>query len=233
MCKRKKKYMVAFFSILILCLIIMLPQIYFSVMDSYAYQRAHKMKNITFSLSSDVKDIAMVSRLHELLNSYYYEGDNENVFLIQGNQENQIIEFTFLPVTAKEMKSILKKAGLLQYIDSKIFEEMEYCTKVLYGEEVVQYSLKGAGRELYLKYDNKTQKLYDVKYQGKGVGEIQDDEIYDLERKYIDYLNLSLVEDWNYNDKKMVSKKAHLSLEMSVAKRKNAFRLSWKLSDEN
>lgn len=214
---------------LILCLIIMLPQIYFSVMDSYAYQRAHKMKNITFSLSSDVKDIAMVSRLHELLNSYYYEGNNGDVFLIQNNKT----EITFMPDIAKTIKSILKKAGLLQYMDAEIFTENSYCTKTEYGEELVQYSLKGADRQLDLKYDKKMQKVYDVKYRGKGVRKIRDDEIYDLERRYIDYLNLSLVEDWNYNHKKVVSKKAHLSLEMLVAKRKNAFELSWKLSDEN
>ena len=81
----KKRYVMILGTIAVLCIVIMMPQIYFSMMDYYAYEKEHKMEKISFELSSDVKDIAMVQRLHEVLNSYYSEENMENTLLLQAD----------------------------------------------------------------------------------------------------------------------------------------------------
>ena len=95
----KKRYVMILGTIAVLCIVIMMPQIYFSMMDYYAYEKEHKMEKISFELSSDVKDIAMVQRLHEVLNSYYSEENMENTLLLQADffqyvseEENESVE---------------------------------------------------------------------------------------------------------------------------------------------
>ncbi len=235
-CKtNKKRYVVILVGIVILCIVIMMPQIYFFMMDHYAYEREHKMEKISFELSSDVKDIAMVQRMHEVLNSYYSEQSIENTLLLQedffeaiGAQESVSVE---LSNNDKKVKSILKEAGFLQYIPLKILKKIHSCVKSKNDKGIVQYQLKGRKERLELRWDSDRQKLLYLKYRGEISKHAEERDIYDLQKKYIEYMNLSLVEDWVYNNRKMVSKKAHLSMEVRIDDQKNVLELSWDIID--
>ena len=118
MCKAdKKRYIVILGTIVVLCIVIMMPHIYFSIMDNYAYEREHKMEKISFELSSDVKDITMVQRMHEVLNSYYSVQNVENTALLQADffeiisdEDNVSFEVSY---DTKMLKFILKEAGFM------------------------------------------------------------------------------------------------------------------------
>ncbi|MCI8955646.1 MAG: hypothetical protein HFG29_01505 [Eubacterium sp.] len=193
------------------------------------------MEKISFELSSDVKDIAMVQRMHEVLNSYYSEQSIENTLLLQedffeaiGAQESVSVE---LSNNDKKVKSILKEAGFLQYIPLKILKKIHSCVKSKNDKGIVQYQLKGRKERLELRWDSDRQKLLYLKYRGEISKHAEERDIYDLQKKYIEYMNLSLVEDWVYNNRKMVSKKAHLSMEVRIDDQKNVLELSWDIID--
>ena len=82
-----------------------------------------------------------------------------------------------------------------------------------------------------MKLDNQTGKITEIKYHGKNIKKIGDEEIKEFEKEYIKYMNLALVDDWNYNNKKMISKKAHLAVEVAVYTKKNTLELTWKVVD--
>jgi hypothetical protein len=231
----KKRYVMILGTIAVLCIVIMMPQIYFSMMDYYAYEKEHKMEKISFELSSDVKDIAMVQRLHEVLNSYYSEENMENTLLLQADffqyvseEENESVEVS---VNNKKIKSILKEAGFLQYIPFEDFKGGYSCVKSKSDKGIVQYQLKGQKERLELRWDSDRKRLLYLKYHGENIGRAEEREIYNLQKKYIEYMNLSLVEDWVYNNRRMVSKKAHLSLEFRIDKQKSVLELSWNIID--
>lgn len=233
--KEKKKCIVISGTVMILCLIIMMPKVYFSIMDSCAYEREHKMDKISFELSSDVKDIAMVGRLHDVLNSYYSKESVENTLLVQeeffevGENEGKIS--VSMSDGAWQTESMIKEAGIAQYVSLKDFQRFHFCVKSQNGRGIEQYELQGNQERLQLRWDNKTKKLLYLKYCAKDIDEIDEGEIYDFEKKYIQYMNLSLVEDWIYNNKKMVSRKAHLCVDFIVNRQKGVLELSWNIID--
>lgn len=234
MCKAdKKRYIVILGTVIVLGIVIMMPQIYFSLMDYYAYEREHKMEKISFELSSDVKDIAMVQRLHEVLNSYYSEQSIENALLLetdffQAIVDEENVSFEVLE-NNKKVKSILKEAGFWQYIPLENFKGVYSCVKSKSDKGIVQYQLEGRKERLELRWDSDRKKLLYLKYRGKNMKQAEEKELYDLQKKYIEYMNLSLVEDWIYNNRKMVSKKAHLSLELKIDNQKNVLELLWNI----
>lgn len=231
----KKRHIINAVMIVALCIVIMMPQIYFFMMDSYAYEREHKMEKISFELSSDVKDIAMVQRLHEVLNSYYSKEIPENTLLLEADYFQTFSEENHVSVevsdNTEKVKSILKEAGLLQYISFKNFKGVYSCVKSINDKGIEQYQLKRKKEQLELRWDSDRQKLLYLKYHGKNMKELNEREIYDLQKKYIEYMNLSLVEDWVYNNRRMVSKKAHLSMGLEVDNQKNVLELSWNIID--
>ncbi|MCI9127019.1 MAG: hypothetical protein HFG28_07455 [Eubacterium sp.] len=236
MCKAdKKRYIVILGTIVVLCIVIMMPHIYFSIMDYYAYEREHKMEKISFELSSDVKDITMVQRMHEVLNSYYSVQNVENTALLQadffeiiGDEDNVSFEVSY---DTKMLKFILKEAGFMKYIPLKNFKGFYSFIKSKNNKGIVQYQLKGNKERLELRWDSDKQKLLYLKYRGKNVKQADEREIYEWQKKYIEYMNLSLVEDWVYNNRRMISKKAHLSTGLRIDNQKNVLELSWDIID--
>lgn len=224
--KWKKKPISVVAAIVILCLIIMLPQIYFSVLDNYVYQREHKMETINFKLDSDVKNIKMVNRLHELQNSYY-NSNSEQVVLSEG----EITNIVLVPDDIKKLQSAFKKAKILQCIYDGDFSEFGYSAVHGNGKGLEQYQFKSTHTDLEMKLDNQTSKITYMKYHGKNVKDMGDEEISKLEKEYIKYMNLSLVDDWNYNNKRTVSKKAHLAVEVFVDTKENTLELAWRIVD--
>lgn len=231
----KKRHIVILGMITVLCIVIMIPHIFFFMMDYYAYEKEHKMQKISFELSSDVKDIAMVQRLHEVLNSYYSEEIPENDLLLEADYFQVFSEEEHVSVEVsdetKMVKSILKEAGLMQYISLKNFKGIYSCVKSKNHKGIEQYELKGRKERLELRWDSDRQKLLYLKYHGKSIKQAEEREIYNFQKKYIEYMNLSLVEDWVYNNQKMVSKKAHLSLDFQIDSQKNVLELSWNIID--
>lgn len=64
-----KKYSILI-GILLILTISLLPKIYFVAADNLFYNKAHKTEKISFELNKDVRNIQMVKRLHEILESY-------------------------------------------------------------------------------------------------------------------------------------------------------------------
>ena len=224
--KWKKKPISVVAVIVILGLIIMLPQIYFGVLDHYVYQKEHKMEEINFELDSDVKNIKMVNRLHELQNSYY-DNNSERVVLCKGEYSDIVLE----PENIKKAKAAFEKAKIFQCIYGGDFSEFGYSEVHGSGKGVEKYQFQSTHTDLEMKLDNQTGKITYLKYHGKNIKKIDDEEIRELEKEYIKYMNLSLVDDWNYNNKKMISKKAHLAAETVVDTKKNTLELTWKVID--
>lgn len=225
--KWKKKPISAVVSIVILGLIIMLPQIYFGVLDHYVYQKEHKMEEINFELDSDVKNIKMVNRLHELQNSYYDNNSEQVVLLSGGEYPNIGLE----PENIKKAKAAFEKAKIFQCIYKGDFSEFGYSEVHGNDKGLEQYQFQSTHTDLEMKLDNQTDKITEIKYHGKNIKKMGDEEIKEFEKEYIKYMNLSLVDDWNYNNKKMVSKKAHLAVEVAVDTKKNTLELTWKVVD--
>lgn len=230
----KKRHIVILGMITVLCIVIMMPHIYFFIMDYYAYEKEHKMQKISFELSSDVKDIAMVQRLHEVLNSYYSEESAENTLLLEADYFQVFSGENKMSVEVsddkKMVRSILKEADLLKYIPLENFKGLYSCVKSKNDKGIEQYQLKGKKERLELRWDSDRQKLLYLKYRGKNIKELNEREIYDLQKKFIEYMNLSLVEDWVYNNRRMVSKKAHLSMGFETDNQKNVLELSWDIT---
>lgn len=219
--------------ILLLTSILMLPQIYFALMDSYAYEREQKMEKISFELSSEVKDIAMVNRLHQLLNSYYIENSVEDTFLVEVKQYNaNIVDISSNYNIGKVQKKI-KKANFLKYINVDRMKNFNFISKIETDSNVgiERYILKNKKEFIEIKWDNKMNKIIYVKYQGKQAEKIRDKDIFKMEKEYLDDMNLSLIDDWNYNNKRMVSKKAHLALTFLHDVKRKTLQLKWEIAN--
>lgn len=70
--------------ILLILIITLLPNLYFVTADNLFYNKAHKTEKISFELNKDVRNIQMVKRLHEILESYYGEESASEVYFIEG-----------------------------------------------------------------------------------------------------------------------------------------------------
>lgn len=219
--------------ILLLTSILMLPRIYFALMDSYAYETEQKMEKISFELSSEVKNIKMVSRLHQLLNSYYIENGVENIFLVAMEQYSANTVDISSNFKSGKIQKKLNKAGFLKYICADKIKDVNFITKIETDSNVgiERYIWKSDNEFIEIKWDNEMNKIIYVKYQGKQAEKITEKDIYKMEKEYLVYMNLSLIDDWNYNNKKMVSKKAHLALTFLHDVKSKTLQLQWEIAN--
>lgn len=223
--------------ILLILTITLLPNLYFVAADNLFYNKAHKTEKISFELNKDVRNIQMVKRLHEILESYYGKECSGEVYFIEegtdSNDENlsQVVSITMENDTDKIVKSIKNNTAFSIICKEKIRNKQAFATETNTYQNVENFDITTKTGKITGKWDKKNNKLLSLEYEGSKINRLSKEDIVTLEKEYIKNTNLQLVDDWNYNSKKASSKKAKLDLVVKYNYEKQSIRIYWKVAD--
>lgn len=213
------------------------PLIYFQVMDATRYNGSQPMREITYFLDSDVKNVAMVQRIHEYLNSFYLSASH--VTIIQSANEAQTFLVDVGDDISKEMAGIIERLsqveGLKEYLAplAPYIQSFGQSEQITFQEEpkedIMEYEYHWQSEMLSLLYDSKSERVIKVKYQGEKKSELTKEKKQKLMGDFLEYCNLSIIDDWYFNGESMISEKAHLKLVMDSDK--DGWELGFALQD--
>lgn len=226
--------------LLLIVVVVASPLLYFRVVDGIRYNKRQPMKKISYSLDSDVKNIAMVQRIHEYLNSYYIAESNVTVFETEGDITFQLYVTEGAGIPEEMAGNIVKLErihGLKEYfapLDSYV-HLTEQSERVTYEEEphlttdIIQYEYVWKSEKLSMIYDSRSNRIIGIEYNGKKETSFTKEEKHKLLQSFLEYCNLSIVDDWYFNGESMISEKAHLKLVLDSEK--GSFRLAFVLQE--
>lgn len=212
-------------AILVAAFILLAPIIYFRLMDCWYYEKPQKMKQITFALSSDVENIKMVTRLHELLGSYYTDGELEtfteeeiNVTIVEEGEvpvatSTDFAQIAILQKFCQEMK-LFDELHMLDAFSqkNKKKENAGYTILLEQRGQLQKYRYQSKENEAVIYYDKENSKVIKLEWKGEIPKQLDSEQVKQLQEDYIAYMHLDLVDDWYYNGQNMVSEKAHLAV---------------------
>lgn len=216
------------------------PLLYFRVVDGIRYNKRQPMKKISYSLDSDVKNIAMVQRIHEYLNSYYLTTSNVTVFEAAGDTTFQLY-VTEMVGASEELYKNIERLGQMEGLKdyflplNSYFYSVIHSDGVIYEEDteelsdIIQYEYDWKSEKLSMIYDRKSNRIIGVEYSGKKEVYFSKEEKRELLQSFLEYCNLSIVDDWYFNGESMISEKAHLKLVLDSEK--GSFRLAFVLQE--
>lgn len=215
--------------VLLIVVVVASPLFYFHVIDGIRYNKRQPMKKISYSLDSDVKNVAMVQRIHEYLNSYYISASNVTIFEATGDTTFQLY-VTEGGAISKELAENIKRLeqleGLKEYflpLEPYIHlteqsEEVTYEEDTKTTTDIIQYEYDWKTEKISLLYDNKSNRAIGIEYRGKKETVFTKEKKHKLLQSFLEYCNLSIVDDWYFNGESMISEKAHLKLVMDSDK---------------
>lgn len=199
--------------------IILAPANYFKIMDKVTYNRKRPMKNIVYSLDSDVKDVAMVQRIHTILNSYYLKSVNVVVCeqINEYEMETMTTEFSISRKMKNAIDKLKKVEGLNTYLTtlySNITFSGQFASMLVTdnSEEVADYIFQIDSEKFVLTYDEKSNRIIKLGIYGGKKKRLTKEEKRKLQQSFLEYCNLTIVDDWYFNGENMISEKAHLKL---------------------
>ena len=223
--KLKAKLIYGIFFLLIAGIVVF-PLVYFQVMDERKYNGRQPMREITYSLDSDVEDVAMVQRIHEYLNSFFISATHITVF--ESVNEMQPFFLDMGDDVSKEMAGVIERLskveGLEEYFAplAPYVQSFGQSEQVIFEEELVaeitKYEYNWQSEKLSLLYDSKSNRVIGVEYHGEKKSELTKEKKQKLMEGFLEYCNLSIVDDWYFNGENMISGKAHLKLVMDSDK---------------
>ena len=216
--------------ILLILIITLLPNLYFVAADNLFYNKAHKTEKISFELNKDVRNIQMVKRLHEILESYYGEESAREVYFIEevtdpdDKNMSQVVDVTMKNNNDKVVKSIKNNSVFSIICKEKINNRQFVAMETNTLQKIENFDITTKTGKITGKWDKKNNKLLSLEYEGSKINKLSKEDIVTLEKEYIKNTNLQLVDDWNYNSKKASSKKAtgNTKVENKIEKEANA-----------
>lgn len=223
--------------ILLILIITLLPNLYFVAADNLFYNKAHKTEKISFELNKEVKNIQMVKRLHEILESYYGEESASEVYFIEevtdpdDKNMSQVVGVTMKKNNDKVVKSIKNNSAFSIICKEKINNRQFVAMETNTLQKIENFDITTKTGKITGKWDKKNNKLLSLEYEGSKINKLSKEDIVALEKEYIKNTNLQLVDDWNYNSKKASSKKAKLNLVVKYNYEKQSIRIYWKVAD--
>lgn len=209
--------------LLVIVGILLSPVVYFQILDEVRYNRRQPMREITFSLDSDVEDVAMVQRIHEYLNSFYLSSMHVTIFSSEdegqppysyniesdGDISVEMAEVIERFQGVEELKEYFEP--LVPYIEASR-QTVRFILQEETTSEIMKYEYDWQAKKLSLLYDNKSKRVIGMEYHGKKKSELTKEMRQKILKVFLEYCNLSIIDDWYFNGESMISQKAHLRL---------------------
>lgn len=217
-------------TVMLLVFIISIPGICFMMDDKKLYADSHTLSKVDFSLSSEIRDIPLVYRIHELLDSYY--GEEYSTLSFEANAESELLQEE-VTIELQEGSQIAQKYsqidGEMEFDKLTQYESLNRIFKVPTEQKNVNHTLA----KRYEEYDENMMEvtvIYDDNWNLQYIYDTECEKILRItlshvegkklnsewKRKamgeFITYLNLDILEDWYDNGDCIISNKAHLSL---------------------
>lgn len=203
--------------------ICMSPLVYFNRTDSKLFHDNHSVGKVSFVLDSDVDDIVMVKRIHSFIGSYYSDNLIEvpnHIFLISENE----LELCMTSANGDDMRKVIDsitKIPSVYKVVSKVMDFSQIYELFPHKEtdtyvELNRIEYRSTVGNVNLIFDSETEKILWLNINSKDPAAFKDVDKELLEKNWIEYLNLDIINDWYYSNDRLVSDKAHLALECYI-----------------
>lgn len=207
-------------SIIIIAGIFFFPLEYFRRQDNELIENSHSLGKVSFELDSDVEDIVLLQRIHNVIGSYYSDGELQIPYhtLLLGDDNGDVyITIDDSDDINKAMQSVIGIPSVYELIDKIL--NVKILSKSIYSKvddevdeeyNLIDYSTDSGSVSLI--FDRQTDKILQLTLNVNDAELLNGIDKKQLEMDWIEYLNLDIVGDWYYSDDKLISEKAHLEL---------------------
>lgn len=222
-----RSYLSMAFAVLVIGVLVLLPLFYFKWTDQSLMSQTHKIGKMNYELSSDVKNIYMVQRLHNIINSLYSDNTEEsqtiiiqeesaisgdyNIDLDEDFYQSECVDFQVQELRSYENIGQTLLEGFAD-INGQISDHNDLLAQN--KDSVIYYHFTSNNKKFSCKYDTASGKIIMMSISSNQVENISDEEKRKIYQEFLSYLNVTIVGDWYYSGERMISDKAHLALNL-------------------
>lgn len=211
--KKVKKFIIYVLFILIILASFKAPEILFKLQNELAETEVHKIKEEKCKIDIETQKIYLVKAIHDM------EQEKMDYTIMYDNTQDKYRIIESISNDEEAKKEICKEIIKLQ--DSGVISNLNINAETLIRKENLdrKYTNKENKYTInchYMEVDNdyfgyeiesKTEKIIYIVLDEKFIPEIEKEEIL---KNYIKYLELAIIDDWEYKNKMLISEKAGL-----------------------
>lgn len=208
-----KNILICLISAVIIILTFITPNILFKIEDMQSYRRVYSKTKIESKIDVQAQKIHLVKTIHSIEDGYLNLKVN-NMYgvskLIESEEMDALLTKCFLEIQSLKDNNVIQKTIINNSRKINRYESQER----VYNDAKKEYTIT----QIYLNIEN--QERINIEIEGKtgkillyssSIKEIEGIEEEKILKNYIEYLGLSIIDDWEYTNNMLVSEKAKLS----------------------
>lgn len=188
------------------------PKLYFNWKDRKILTQSFTREEITYHLDSNADDIYLVKLIHAMYHSNYsniihidFWNNDKSDEDLSNSLETQVNELVCY--------SILDESFAQQFISSRKSPSL---ISLQNNNYIYDLSKSDHDSTIRIKIENKTTKILYLQIEGKNKTVFSNTDRKKIMERYIQYLNLDILNDWQYNGNNYYSDNAKLRVDIDL-----------------